>query len=97
MPNRQVYHLLYKEFLGPFKLQLLHMKMKKICQDYGACMKQEMNFDDNISLPWMAALTRVKVSNKARELRRMIHHSKEQINSLLLHRLHIWATCSTTT
>ena len=56
MPNRQVYHLLYKEFLGPFKLQLLHMKMKKICQDYGACMKQEMNFDDNISLPWMAAL-----------------------------------------
>ena len=58
------------EFLGPFRLQLLHMKMKKICQDYGACMKQEINFDDIISLPWMAALTRVKVSNKAREIKK---------------------------
>ena len=58
------------EFLGPFRLQLLHMKMKKICQDYGACMKQEINFDDKISLPWMAALTRVKVSNKAKEIKK---------------------------
>ena len=58
------------EFLGPFRLQLLHMKMKMICQDYGACMKQEINFDDKISLPWMAALTRVKVSNKAKEIKK---------------------------
>ena len=26
------------EFLGPFRLQLLHMKMKKICQDFSVCM-----------------------------------------------------------
>ena len=58
------------EFLGPFRLQLLHMKMKKICQDYATCMKQEINFDDKISLPWLAALTRVKVSNKAKEIKK---------------------------
>ena len=58
------------EFLGPFRLQLLHMKMKKVCQDYAACMKKEINFDDKISLPWMAALTRVKVSNKSKEIKK---------------------------
>ena len=51
------------EFLGPFRLQLLHMKMKKICQDFSTCMKREINFDDKASLPWLVALTRVKVSN----------------------------------
>ena len=54
------------EFLGPFRLQLLHMKMKKISQDYAVCMKREINFDDKLSLPWLTALTRVKVSNKAK-------------------------------
>ena len=58
------------EFLGPFRLQLLHMKMKKICQDYAMCMKQEINFDDKISLPWLSALTRVKVSNKAKDIKK---------------------------
>ena len=58
------------EFLGPFRLQLLHMKMKKICQDYAVCMKSEINYDDKISLPWLAALTRVKVSNKGKDIKK---------------------------
>ena len=58
------------EFLGPFRLQLLHMKMKKICQDYSVSMRNEINFDDKISLPWLAALTRVKVSNKAKDIKK---------------------------
>ena len=31
------------EFLGPFRIQLLHMKMKKICQDFSLCMKNDIN------------------------------------------------------
>ena len=58
------------EFLGPFRLQLLHMKMKKICQDYSVGMKNEINFDDKISLPWLTALTRMKVTNKAKEIKK---------------------------
>ena len=58
------------EFLGPFRLQLLHMKMKKICQDYAVCMKTEINYDDPISLPYLVALARVKVSNKAKEIKK---------------------------
>ena len=58
------------EFLGPFRLQLLHMKMKKICQDYALCMKSEINYDDKISLPWLAALSRVKVSNKGKDIKK---------------------------
>ena len=58
------------EFLGPFRLQMLHMKMKKICQDYSVGMKNEINFDDKISLPWLAALTRMKVTNKAKEIKK---------------------------
>ena len=58
------------EFLGPFRLQLLHMKMKKVCQDYSACMRSDINFDDKLSLPWLAALTRAKVSNKAKDIKK---------------------------
>ena len=58
------------EFLGPFRLQLLHMKMKKVSQDYSSCMKREINFDDVLTLPWLAALTRVKVSNKGKEIKK---------------------------
>ena len=58
------------EFLGPFRLQLLHMKMKKICQDYSACMKEEINLDDKVSLPWLVALTRAKISNKPKEIKK---------------------------
>ena len=58
------------EYLGPFRLQLLHMKMKKICQDYAVCMKSEINYDDKISLPWFAALTRSKVSNKGKDIKK---------------------------
>ena len=58
------------EFLGPFRLQLLHMKMKKVAQDYNASMKREINFDDVLSLPWLAALTRMKVSNKGKEIKK---------------------------
>ena len=58
------------EFLGPFRLQLLHMKMKKICLDYSVSMKNDINLDDKISLPWLAALTRVKVSNKAKDIKK---------------------------
>ena len=58
------------EFLGPFRLQLLHMKMKKVAQDYAACMKREINFDDVLTLPWLAAYTRMKVSNKGKEIKK---------------------------
>ena len=58
------------EFLGPFRLQLLHMKMKKVAMDYSASMKREINFDDVLSLAWLAALTRMKVSNKGKEIKK---------------------------
>ena len=34
------------------------------------CWKNEVNLDDKISLPWLAALTRVKVTNKAKEIKK---------------------------
>ena len=58
------------EYLGPFRLQLLHMKMKKIAQDYSSCMKREINFDDVLTVSWLSALTRVKVSNKGKEIKK---------------------------
>ena len=56
--------------LGPFRLQLLHMKMKKIAQDISAGMKKLINFDDVLSLSWSSALTRVKISNKAKDIKK---------------------------
>ena len=58
------------EFLGPFRLQLLHMKMKKICQDYSICMKNEVNFDDKLTLSWLTEDCRMKVSNKAKDIKK---------------------------
>ena len=58
------------EYIGPCRLQLLHMKMKKVSQDYSLCMKQEVNFDDVLSLPWLTALTRMKVSNKEKDIKK---------------------------
>ena len=58
------------EFLGPFRLQLLHMKMKKICQDFAVCMKNENNYDDKISLPWLTSLTNMKITNKTKEIKK---------------------------
>ena len=56
--------------LGPFRLQMLHMKMKKVSQDYDQYMEHEINFDDVISVPWFALLGRVKVSNKAKDIKK---------------------------
>ena len=58
------------EFLGPFRLQLLHMKMKKISQDFSVCMKNDNNYDDKLSLPWLTSLTNMKVSNKAKDIKK---------------------------
>ena len=58
------------EFIGPCRLQLLHMKMKKVSQDYSLCMKEEVNFDDVLSLAWLTALTRMKVSNKEKDIKK---------------------------
>ena len=58
------------EFLGPFRLQLLHMKMKKVSQDYALCMPNEINLDDVLSLPWLTALTRMKISNKEKDIKK---------------------------
>ena len=58
------------EFLGPFRLQLLHMKMKKVSQDYSLCMPNEINLDDVLSLPWLTALTRMKISNKEKDIKK---------------------------
>ena len=59
------------EFIGgPFRLQLLHMKMKKVAQDYSSCMRLEINFDDILSVAWLASLTRGKVSNKSKDIKK---------------------------
>ena len=58
------------QFLGPMRLQMLHMKMKKISQDFSSCMKKEINLDDVLTLPWLAALTRVKISNKGKDIKK---------------------------
>ena len=49
---------------------MLHMKMKKISQDFSSCMKKEINLDDVLTLPWLAALTRVKISNKGKDIKK---------------------------
>ena len=33
-------------------------------------MKSDINFDDKIYLPWLTALTRVKVSNKSKDIKK---------------------------
>ena len=33
-------------------------------------MKNEINLDDKLSLPWLTALTRVKVTNKGKEIKK---------------------------
>ena len=58
------------DFLGPVRIQLLHMKMKKVTQDYGACMPHMVNYEDVLTLPWTTALTHMKVSNKAKEIKK---------------------------
>ena len=58
------------EFLGPVRLQMLHMKMKKVSQDYSLCMPKEINYDDVLSLAWLTALTRMKVSNKEKDIKK---------------------------
>ena len=58
------------EFLGPFRLQLLHMKMSKVCQDIGQNMIREINFDDVLSLPWDSALCRVNISNQGKNIKK---------------------------
>ena len=57
-------------FLGPFRLQLLHMKMKKIGQDYSACMPTENNFEDYLTISWSSFLTRIRVSNKSKQIKK---------------------------
>ena len=59
------------EFIsGPFRLQLLHMKMKKVSVDFSSGMRQEINFEDVLSLSWSASLARVKVSNKSKDIKK---------------------------
>ena len=57
-------------FLGPFRLQLLHMKMKKVVVDFTSGMKNEINFEDVLSIPWSAALARIKVTNKGKDIKK---------------------------
>ena len=57
-------------FLGPCRLQLLHMKMKKVIQDYSLCMPSEINYDDVLTLPWVTALTGMKISNKEKDIKK---------------------------
>ena len=58
------------EFIGPCRLQMLHMKMKKLCQDFALCMVHDINYDDVLSLPWCTALTGVKVSNEEKDIKK---------------------------
>ena len=34
------------------------------------CMKNDKNFDDILALPWLTELTRIKVSNKAKDIKK---------------------------
>ena len=58
------------QFLGPFRLQLLHMEMKKIAQDYSSGMPSVINFDDALTLSWQASMARIKVANKAKDIKK---------------------------
>ena len=58
------------EFLGPCRLQMLHMKMKKVVQDFSIAMKEALNYDDVLSLAWSAALSRMKVGNKEKDIKK---------------------------
>ena len=58
------------DFIGPCRIQMLHMKMKKVCQDYFLVMPKEINYDDVCSLPWMTSLTGIKVSNKEKDIKK---------------------------
>ena len=58
------------EFIGPCSLQLLHMKMKKVTQDYQLCMPSEVNYDDVVTLPWMTAMARLRISNKEKDIKK---------------------------
>ena len=58
------------EFLGPVRLGMMHMKMKKITQDYALCMKNEINMDDVLSLPWCVDLNRMKISNEEKKIKK---------------------------
>ena len=58
------------EFIGPCRLQLLHMKMKKLTQDYSLVMPHDVNYDDGGTLPWLTALARMKISNKEKDIKK---------------------------
>ena len=58
------------DFLGPMRLQMLHMYMKKISQDFSFGMVREINFDDVLTVPWASSLSRIKVSNKAKDIKK---------------------------
>ena len=44
--------------------------MKKISHDYSLCMPNEINLDDPLSLGWLTALTRMKISNKEKNIKK---------------------------
>ena len=59
------------EFIGGLcRLQLMHMKMKKVCQDCSLCMPSDVNYNDLVTLPWVTALTLMKISNKEKDIKK---------------------------
>ena len=58
------------DFLEIFRLQLFHMKMAKVFQDYKFCLKEEQNLEDEGTLSWFATIQGLDwVSNKAQKIK----------------------------
>ena len=41
-----------------------------LLKDFSVCWKNDVNLDDKLSLPWFAALTRMRVSNKGKDIKK---------------------------
>ena len=58
------------DFLEIFRLQLFHMKMAKVFQDFKSCLKRETNLEDEGSLAWISNILGMDwVSNNAQKIK----------------------------
>ena len=59
------------EFLGDMRLGLLHMKMKKLCQDMAATMKSVVNFEDRGCVAWLSHIaSKTNISNRQKDIKK---------------------------
>ena len=59
------------DYLEIFRLELFHLKMSKVFQDFKFCMQKEQNMDDEGTLPWFSTILGFDwASNKAQKIKR---------------------------